>query len=182
MRESVRVSEHMTPRGIAVFSFVAVLIVALAGGLRDGVRAETAKPQAVAAASPTAKPARKVDFNRDIRPILSDNCYRCHGPDKGHRKADLRLDIKEGLFSAKDDAFPVVPGKPDDSVLFMRITSDDADLRMPHKDSNKHLDDKQIALIKQWIEEGAEWKGHWSYIPPAKPTTMPAEKIDGFTR
>src|SRR6266566_7278281 len=72
-----------------------------------------------------AKSARKIDFNKDIRPILSDNCYKCHGPDKGHRKADLRLDLKDGLFGMKEDAFPVVPGKLDDSVLYLRITSDD---------------------------------------------------------
>src|SRR5438309_7661817 len=145
----------MKLRGIVVFIFVSGLVIALLGaGARDSVRADTAKPQA--AAAPTTKPARKIDFNRDIRPILSDNCYRCHGPDKGKRKTELRLDTKEGLFSAKDDAFPVVPGKPDDSVLWMRITSDDPDYRMPHKDSNKHLTADQIALFKRWIEEGAE--------------------------
>ena len=176
----------MRARGIVVSSFLAALSLALFAGLRESARgadklvAASSQPAPTAAAAPIK--TRKIDFNRDIRPIFSDNCYFCHGPDKNRRKADLRLDTKEGLFTAKDDAFPVVAGKPDDSVLYMRITSDDADFRMPHKDSNKHLTPEQIALIKQWIEEGAEWKGHWSYIPPAKPTTMPSETIEGFAR
>src|SRR5438270_875677 len=135
----------------------------------------------VSVAAPASAPARKVDFNRDIRPILSDNCYACHGPDKNQRKAELRLDTKDGLFGVRDDTYPIVPGKPDDSVLLMRITSDDPDYRMPHKKSNKHLTDQQIATIKRWIEEGAEWKGHWAYIPP-QATTLPSVEIAGFTR
>src|SRR3954466_14768173 len=75
---------------------------------------------------------RPVDFNRDIRPILSNNCYACHGPDSGKRKADspLRLDTKDGLFGERDGTWPVVPGKPDDSLIVMRITSDDDEFRM----------------------------------------------------
>ncbi|MEO6434309.1 MAG: PSD1 and planctomycete cytochrome C domain-containing protein, partial [Tepidisphaeraceae bacterium] len=148
----------------------------------------TPTPVATAEATPVAtvgnaKPqaARKIDFNRDIRPILSDNCYACHGPDKGHRKAELRLDIKDGLFGVRDDTFPVVPGKPDDSVLFMRITSDDPDYKMPHHNSNKKLTAAQVGLIKQWIEEGAAWKGHWAYEKPEK-TQPPAVEAPGFVR
>jgi Protein of unknown function (DUF1553)/Protein of unknown function (DUF1549)/Planctomycete cytochrome C len=162
----------MNARGIVVGCFVTGLLVALGMGARDSVRADAVAPAARSAAA-----LRKIDFNRDIRPIFSDNCYFCHGPDKNRRKADLRLDTKDGLFGMKDDSYPVVPGKPDDSVLYMRITSDDPDTRMPHKDSNKRLTADQIALIKRWIEEGAEWKGHWSYVPPVRPavpsTTQP---------
>ena len=140
-----------------------------------------AAPATTQAAAAAAK-KKKLDFNRDIRPIISDNCYNCHGPDKGHRKADLRLDTKEGLFGVKDETYPIVPGKPDDSVIYMRITSDDADYKMPHKDSNKRLTPAQIATIKQWIEEGAEWKGHWAYIPPTRGEVPVAETLEGFNK
>ncbi len=156
----------MRARGIVVAAVLAFCVALLA---------------AAPARAASSQPPKKIDFNRDIRPILSDNCYFCHGPDKNRRKADLRLDTKDGLFGEKDDTFPVVPGKPDDSVLFMRITSDDPDYRMPHKDSNKHLTPEQIATIKRWIEEGAQWKGHWSYLPPVK-APLPQVEIDKFTR
>src|SRR3954468_25056188 len=110
-----------------------------------------------------------IDFNRDVRPILSDNCYACHGPDKNKRKADLRLDTREGLFNKLDDTFPVVPKNLEDSTLYQRVTADDPELRMPDPKSNKKLKPREIALIKKWIEQGAPWKGHWAYIKPAKP-------------
>src|SRR5437868_1601353 len=117
-----------------------------------------------------SKPA--IDFNRDVRPILSENCFSCHGPDKNKRKADppLRLDTKDGLFGERDGTHPVVAGKLDDSVLWMRVTSDDPEFRMPAKASNKTLSAAQIATLKRWIEEGADWKGHWAYIPPVRAT------------
>src|SRR5690242_11380450 len=95
---------RMNARGIVAFCFVTGLCVALGIGARDNARAEAVAP----AAKPTAQ-LRKIDFNRDIRPILSNNCYFCHGPDKNHRKADLRLDTRDGLFGMKDDSYPVVP-------------------------------------------------------------------------
>src|SRR4051812_44660619 len=120
----------------------------------------------------SAAPAQKtIDFNRDIRPILSENCYQCHGPDKNKRKADLRLDTKDGLFTELSDSTPVIPGKPQDSDLLRRIAlpTDDED-HMPPAKSNKALKPEQVATIRKWIEEGAQWKGHWAYI---KPTTQP---------
>jgi hypothetical protein len=110
-----------------------------------------------------------VEFNRDIRPILSDNCYACHGPDKNARKADLRLDTKEGLLS--EDS--VVPGKPDESELYQRLIADDPALRMPAPKTGKSLAPRQIALIRRWIEQGAKWEGHWAYIPPKRPKAIP---------
>jgi hypothetical protein len=115
------------------------------------------------------KQSKKIDFNRDIRPILSDNCFYCHGPDPNHREGKLRFDMKEGLFGVHDDTYPVVPGKLDDSQLWLRITSDDDEDKMPPKKTNKHLKPEQIALFKQWILEGAEWKPHWAYVPPVRP-------------
>lgn len=110
-----------------------------------------------------------IDFNRDIRPILSENCYFCHGPDKNKRKADLRLDTHDGIFSVIKDRTTVVPGKPEQSELFRRVTESDPDERMPDPKSNKRLSERQIALLKKWIEQGAPWKGHWAYLPVAHP-------------
>lgn len=110
-----------------------------------------------------------IDFNRDIRPILSDNCYFCHGPDKNRRKADLRLDMHDGLFSTIKDHTTVIPGKPQQSELFLRVIESDPDQRMPDPKSNKRLSDREIALLKKWIEQGAPWKGHWAYQPIARP-------------
>src|SRR5438270_11115689 len=97
------------------------------------------------------KPAATIDFAREIQPILSDNCYHCHGPDAARRKAELRfdtLDAKQGPFAPRDGYSILVPGKLDDSVLIMRITSDDAEVHMPPPASNRKLTEKQIELIK----------------------------------
>src|SRR3954471_8186548 len=95
----------------------------------------------------------KVEFNRDIRPILSENCYQCHGPDKNARKADLRLDTKEGLFNPIDGNSPIVPGNLEKSELYRRIITTDREDLMPKPKSGKTLTAKQIALIKLWIEQ-----------------------------
>src|SRR5947199_1202686 len=95
-----------------------------------------------------------IDFNRDIRPIFSENCYACHGPDKNKRKADLRLDTKDGIFSTIKDHQTVVPGKPDKSELYRRVTETDPEERMPDPKSNKKLSDRDIAVVKKWIEQG----------------------------
>jgi Protein of unknown function (DUF1553)/Protein of unknown function (DUF1549)/Planctomycete cytochrome C len=112
----------------------------------------------------------KIEFNRDVRPILSDNCFYCHGPDKNHREADLRLDIRE---EAIDRAF--VAGKPSESAMIERILSADADLVMPPQNSHKKLTTKQKETLKKWIEQGAEYQLHWSYEQPVKPST-PADQ------
>src|SRR5436190_10101932 len=87
----------------------------------------------------------RVEFNRDVRPILSDNCFKCHGPDKNQRKGDLRLDVKEGLFGADG---PVIPGKADKSELYQRLIEKDPDRRMPMEASGKKLTGRQIPLLK----------------------------------
>jgi hypothetical protein len=106
-----------------------------------------------------------VEFNRDIRPILSDNCYHCHGPDAKHREADLRLDVREVAVSAK----AIVPGNADQSELVARIFNPDVDQRMPPPASHKTLTPEQKELLKRWIAEGAVYQGHWSYTSPTKP-------------
>ncbi len=109
-----------------------------------------------------AQSAPKVEFNRDIRPILSDKCFQCHGPDSTHRKAKLRLDTDEG-------AKVIVAGKPAESDLFARITTDDADKRMPPKKSGKTLTKAEIELIRRWIDQGGAFQLHWSFAPPKRP-------------
>ena len=113
-----------------------------------------------------------VEFNRDIRPILSDNCYFCHGPDKNKRKADLRLDTAEGLVGKPGEPGTAVPGKPADSELFRRITSSDPEQKMPPAESTKSLTPRDIALIKKWIEQGAKYEGHWSFLPIKRPAVV----------
>ncbi|WP_339745933.1 DUF1553 domain-containing protein [uncultured Rubinisphaera sp.] len=105
----------------------------------------------------------KIDFSRDIRPILSENCFHCHGPDTKHREADLRLDLAE---AAKADS--IVPGHSDQSEFYKRISSTDSDLKMPPADSNKELTPEQKKMLKRWIDEGAEWTSHWSFLSPEK--------------
>lgn len=121
----------------------------------------------LAAVIATAATAAPVQFNRDIRPILSDKCFACHGFDAKHRKADLRLDTREGALADLKGTRAIVPGKLNESELWHRINSDDEDEIMPPPDSHKTISDAERATIKQWILEGAEYQAHWSFVPPA---------------
>ena len=125
-----------------------------------------------AAAAASAAP---VDFNRDIRPILSNNCYFCHGPDEKERKADLRLDTEAGSRVKLDDHFAVVPGKPAASSLVGRVTATKAGVVMPPPKTGKKLTPAEIALLTQWVAEGAAFEKHWAYVPP-KRGELPAVK------
>ena len=111
----------------------------------------------------------KIRFDRDIKPILSDRCFHCHGPDHEHREADLRLDQKEAAFADRDGSFALVPGSLEKSAIWERISSHDESVKMPPPESNKKLTVKEIDLFKRWIEEGAEWSDHWSFVTPVKP-------------
>jgi len=110
-----------------------------------------------------------VNFSRDIRPLLSDNCFQCHGPDASQRQADLRLDQQSGLFRTSDSMAMVAPGNPADSELWRRLTTDNPDERMPPADSGRNLTDAQRDLIRRWIEQGADWKQHWAFVGPSRP-------------
>jgi hypothetical protein len=117
-----------------------------------------------------------VDYNLHIRPILSDRCFKCHGPDGNQRKANLRLDTPEGAYAAlKDDpeGRVIVPGDPDHSEVFLRIATADTSLLMPPVTSNLKLSEQEIAYIRKWISQGAVYKKHWAFIPP-KPQPIPA--------
>ncbi len=119
----------------------------------------------------TSAAADRISFNREIRPILSDACFQCHGPDDKQRKGGLRLDVKESaLKAAESGATAIVAGKVDASELIKRLITTDENLRMPPKGSGKTISPQQIETLKRWITEGAEYQGHWAFIPPAKPS------------
>lgn len=126
---------------------------------------------------------RKLKFNRDIRPILSETCFHCHGPDEHGRRADLRLDTLEGATADLGGYQPIVPGNVQESEAWQRIISDDPDMLMPPPESHLALTQEQKTLLKRWIEEGAAYEGHWAFIPPTMPevptvdfTEEPSEK------
>lgn len=120
-------------------------------------------------ASPEAQAEKPLDYNRDVRPILSENCFYCHGPDPEHREADLRLDQEE---AAKD--YAIVPGDLDASEFIARLVAEE-DMRMPPVHSGKELSEEQIGTLKRWVKEGAPYEPHWAYVPP-KATTPPEVK------
>ncbi|MBI1354023.1 MAG: DUF1553 domain-containing protein [Acidobacteria bacterium] len=137
----------------------------------------------VAAAAGAAGP----DFQREIRPVLSDACFHCHGPDPETRMAGLRLDVKDGAFAKRDHGTPIAPGDPAASLVYQRITHEQAALRMPPEYSHKSLKPEQIEKIKQWIEAGAEWSEPWAYRAPERPAppavrdqNWPRNPIDSF--
>ena len=110
-----------------------------------------------------------VDFQRDVRPILADNCFQCHGPDPGTREADLRLDTEEGAFATRPKGSVIVPGDFPASLLYQRLVHEIQRRRMPPVVSNKTLSDAQIDVMRRWIEEGASWDQHWSFKPIERP-------------
>ncbi len=132
--------------------------------------------------------AKEVSFNYDIRPILSDTCFLCHGLDADAREADLRLDIQEYAYADREDSSPaIVPGDPDESLLIWMINAEDEDERMPPQKHPRSLSEEEKNLLRKWIEEGAEYQQHWSFIPPAavdlpevSEKTWPNNGIDHF--
>ncbi len=126
-------------------------------------------------------------FNRDIRPILSDKCFFCHGPDDKHREAELRFDNRDGAFADLGGYFAIVAHQPKESVAFERMSSDDEGELMPPPDSGKELSAEEIELFRRWIEQGAKYESHWSFNPPVNPVPpevsdekWPVNEIDQF--
>lgn len=113
--------------------------------------------------------AQELDFTRDVRPILSNACFQCHGPDEQSREADLRLDQKDGLFRTAYEVTVVKPGHPSESELVHRILSNDPDVMMPPPAANKPLSEQQKQVLVRWIQRGAPWQEHWSFVLPQKP-------------
>jgi mono/diheme cytochrome c family protein len=151
----------------------------------------SAKPQPTALRAPAVK-AREVpkvtfalgkgapiSFDRDIRPILSDNCSACHGPDQNKRKAKLHFDVETAAFSELPSGRrAIVPGDLENSQIFQRIAAHNPDDVMPPSDFRKSLSKKQIELIGRWILQGAKWESHWAFVPPERPAT-PAVQAAG---
>lgn len=133
----------------------------------------------------------EVDYNYHIRPILSDRCFKCHGPDANKREADLRLDTEAAAYAALKDnpkLHAIVPGKPDQSAVWLRIVTKDTAEIMPPLESNLKLTEHEIALIEKWIKQGAKYKPHWAFIAPTSPKlpnvsedSWPKNEIDYFT-
>jgi Protein of unknown function (DUF1553)/Protein of unknown function (DUF1549)/Concanavalin A-like lectin/glucanases superfamily/Planctomycete cytochrome C len=153
---------------------LAACCVGLAATWAAGVTAR-AQPQ------PAAAP---LSFNRDIRPILANNCFACHGPDEKQRETNFHFDTKEGAFA--EDGI-IVPGSAATSVMIRMITHSDPEKRMPPADSGRSLTEKQIALLRRWIDEGAKWDTHWAYTAPLRPeppavrnVQWPRNPIDQF--
>jgi hypothetical protein len=147
--------------GIGLLSLVSISSCFLGGGGQDAI-------------------PDKVSYNFDVRPIFSDKCFACHGPDALKRKANLRLDLKETAFlplTETKGAFALVPGKPDESEVYKRIVSTNPDYQMPSPESHLGLlTEREIALVKKWIEQGAQYEKHWAFISPKK--TTPPEVSD----
>ena len=132
-----------------------------------------------------SKAAEKVRFNRDVRPILSDTCFHCHGPDEKERKGGLRLDVRsEAIKPAKSGATAIVPGKPEQSEIINRVHSKDEEEVMPPNKLHKDLTPAQKKILHNWVSQGAEYEGHWAFIKPSRPEPpqQTANPVDGFLR
>src|SRR6185503_8855354 len=140
----------------------------------------------LAACWSAASAAERVDFTREIRPLLAGNCFVCHGPDEAQRKAGLRLDTRDGATAERKGRRPVVPGDPSKSELVRRIRAEDDD-RMPPAKSGKRLTPEQVKLVERWIAEGAPYARHWAYstpvrapLPAVRDAAWPRHAIDRF--
>ena len=140
-----------------------------------------------ASVTPPQAAVKRIDFNRDIRPILSDTCFKCHGPDEKQRMANLRLDDTEGLFTDRGGYHIIVPGHAEQSKLYQKISATDESERMPPTYSGRSLTPKQIETFKEWIDQGAKWDMLWSFVPPKRPAvpevaekSWPRNPIDNF--
>jgi Planctomycete cytochrome C len=128
-----------------------------------------------------------VDFDREIRPILSEHCYPCHGPDQRTRKADLRLDRKNDAFRVREGIAVIVPAKVEESEMIRRVASGDPDEVMPPPNFKKRLNSQQVDRLRRWVAQGAKWEGHWSHsvparvpAPPVNDQKWPRNPIDHF--
>jgi len=143
---------------------------------------------AALALATAARADDRVDYNRDVRPILAKNCFACHGPDEGDRKADLRLDLRDEAVKATDDRDPALaPGDPEASVALERIAEEDDTLRMPPRKAGPRLADAEVETLRRWIAQGAEYAEHWALVPPQPPPTpavsdpsWPRSPLDAF--
>jgi len=145
----------------AVTISAAATLFALAG---SGGHPAVARAQGTASAIP-------ISFNREILPILANNCFACHGPDEKKRETKFHFDTQEGMFLKKG---VIEPGNADESLLVEKITEPNPKDRMPPPESGHSLTEKQIDLLRRWIDQGAKWDTHWAYVPPKRPEVTAA--------
>ena len=168
-------------RPVAAVSMITAGAIAVLSGMgATSAQAETASSRAETASGRAASP---IDFNRDVRPILSDNCFACHGPDSAKIKGGLRLDRRaDALQGGESDGPAVVPGQPEASALLHRVLTTEADDVMPPKEAAKpRLTDAQVATLRQWITEGAGYSEHWAFTSPVTPTVPVKQTLSGQT-
>ena len=168
------------------FSKLAILSAAVCLVLAVHLMTQSVEP-ALAQDESVNAVTQKVDFNRDIRSILSNRCFTCHGPDDAERQADLRLDSRDGAMADLGDHAAVVPGKPEVSELIKRVSSSDRDLVMPPVGKGQPLSKQEVDLLTRWIRQGAGYAKHWSYELPTRPAlpktsneAWPRNAIDAF--
>ena len=154
--------------------FCSSLLVAAAAAQHEGVVTH-------------AEPRDQIDFARQVQPILAQNCFRCHGPDDGKRKADMRLDRRANAFAEREGGAAFVAGKPEASQALARVLSSDPEERMPPPEAGDALKPAQIEILRRWIETGALWTEHWSFVKPERPavpavsdTAWPRSDVDRF--
>src|SRR3954469_16745020 len=135
----------------------------------------------ICAPAKAGEPPSTVNFARDVRPILANNCFHCHGPDAAERKADLRLDVWDNVGDLHGAQAVIDGKKPAESDLIKRITSNDPDEHMPPADSGKTLRPEQVEIMRQWVKEGANYQQHWAFIAPRRPE-LPAVKNQAWVR
>ncbi|MFM7051941.1 MAG: PSD1 and planctomycete cytochrome C domain-containing protein [Planctomycetota bacterium] len=166
---------------MAAAAVVGATAIGANGAVRDA-KAVAAAPVR-AAAAPAAFEDQPIRYGRDIRPILSDRCFLCHGPDRAKQQAGLRLDSFEAATAAREDGAAIVPGKPEESAMWARINSHDPDEMMPTPESNKKpLSDAERELVRRWIEQGAPYEEHWAFAAPeahAAPEVRDSTKVRG---
>jgi len=148
--------------------FCSSLLVAAAAAQHEGVVTH-------------AEPTNQIDFARQVQPILAQNCFRCHGPDDGKRKADMRLDRRADAFAEREGGPAFVAGKPEASQALVRVLSSDPEERMPPPEAGDALKPAQIETLRRWIETGAVWTEHWSFVKPERPA-VPAVADTAWAR
>jgi hypothetical protein len=177
--------------GTCFGSLTITLVLSLAGwpGLSLGATLAPSDPEEETAPAPDEKrPGSEIRYDRDIRPLLSDRCFTCHGPDEAKRKAELRLDTQEGAYRESYGIAAIVPGDLEASELWHRVTAEAVRDRMPPAKSNKKpLTTEELELVRRWIEQGARYEPHWSFVPPVRPdvprtrdASWPRGEIDAF--
>ncbi|MFG0261696.1 MAG: c-type cytochrome domain-containing protein, partial [Novipirellula sp. JB048] len=119
-----------------------------------------------------------IDFNRDIRPLLSSRCVACHGPDEEQRAAGLRLDTEAGSRADLGGYVAIQPGDPEQSEILARLASDDEEMRMPPQGKGDPFSAEEIELVRRWIEQGAHYANHWSYEKPTRPALPQVEQVE----